>query len=77
MTPEEFRTAGHQLIDWIADYRGGIEGRPVRAQVEPGDVKNALPAQAPEVPRWRRRYDVSLRKLAVPLMRLAERSRLF
>ncbi len=22
MTPEEFRQAGHQLIDWIADYRG-------------------------------------------------------
>jgi hypothetical protein len=21
MTPEEFRRAGHELIDWIADYR--------------------------------------------------------
>ena len=23
MTPEEFRRLGHQLIDWIADYRAG------------------------------------------------------
>ena len=21
MTPEEFRRAGHELVDWIADYR--------------------------------------------------------
>ena len=24
MTPEEFREIGHQLIDWIADYRGTV-----------------------------------------------------
>ena len=48
MTPEEFRKAGHALIDWIADYRAGIEQRPVRAQVEPGDIKKALPATPPE-----------------------------
>ena len=48
MTPEEFRQAGHELIDWIADYRQRIPELPVRAQVEPGDVRNALPAQPPE-----------------------------
>jgi len=47
MTPEEFRIAGHQLIDWIADYRTGVEERPVKAQIEPGDVKRALPANPP------------------------------
>lgn len=47
MTPEEFRVAGHQLIDWIADYRGGVEAHPVKAQIEPGDVKRALPATPP------------------------------
>ena len=47
MTPEEFRTAGHGLIDWIADYRSQIEQMPVRAQVKPGDVKNALPSSPP------------------------------
>ncbi len=48
MTPEEFRQAGHQLIDWIADYRLSMEDKPVLAQVEPGDVRASLPASAPE-----------------------------
>ena len=47
MTPEEFRAAGHALIDWIADYRAGLPARPVRAQVAPGEVRAALPAEPP------------------------------
>ena len=47
MTPEEFRKAGHELIDWIADYRQQIPSLPVRAQVEPGEIRGALPAHAP------------------------------
>ena len=48
MTPEEFRRAGHVLIDWIADYRQQIERLPVRAQVEPGEVRASLPPEPPE-----------------------------
>src|SRR5471032_3230553 len=47
MTPEEFRAAGHQIVDWIADYRATVESRPVMARTEPGDVKKQLPAQPP------------------------------
>jgi aromatic-L-amino-acid decarboxylase len=47
MTPEEFRIAGHQLIDWIADYRADLADRPVRAQVEPGDVAAAMASHPP------------------------------
>jgi len=50
MTPEEFRAAGYRLIDWIADYRAGVEELPVMARSEPGDVKSKLPAAAPEEP---------------------------
>ena len=50
MTPEEFRQAGHQLIDWIADYRANLEQRPVRAQVNPGDVKHSFASSPPEAP---------------------------
>jgi aromatic-L-amino-acid decarboxylase len=51
MTPEEFRQAGHALIDWIADYRADLERRPVRAQVAPGEVKAKFGAQAPQGPQ--------------------------
>ena len=48
MTPEEFRAAGHQLIDWIADYRQSLDKMPVRAQVEPGDIRRKFPNELPE-----------------------------
>jgi aromatic-L-amino-acid decarboxylase len=51
MTPEEFRQAGHDLIDWIADYRSNLEQRPVRAQVNPGDIRRSFPVSAPETPQ--------------------------
>ncbi len=50
MTPEEFREAGHQLIDWIADYRSTIEERRVLADVVPGEVSGALAALPPTAP---------------------------
>ncbi|MFZ8910097.1 MAG: pyridoxal phosphate-dependent decarboxylase family protein [Candidatus Nanopelagicales bacterium] len=50
MTPEEFRAAGHDLIDWIADYRSGIPDRPVRSEVPPGWVHSALDGPPPETP---------------------------
>jgi len=49
MTPEEFRKAGHELIDWIADYRTRIPELPVRARVRPGEVRARLPVSAPEI----------------------------
>jgi aromatic-L-amino-acid decarboxylase len=50
MTPDEFRAAGHRLIDWIADYRSGIERFPVMARTEPGAIRRSLPAQPPRDP---------------------------
>jgi len=47
LTPEDFRKAGHTLIDWIADYRQQVPSQPVRAQVRPGEVRTALPTEAP------------------------------
>lgn len=47
MDEEEFRRAGHALVDWIADYRATIETRPVLAQVTPGAIRAALPPQPP------------------------------
>jgi aromatic-L-amino-acid decarboxylase len=50
MTPDEFRTFGHTLIDWIADYRATIADRPVRATTEPGEVRARLPVEPPAHP---------------------------
>ena len=49
MDHEEFRRFGHQLIDWIADYRRECaEGsHAVMARVAPGDVRARLPAEPP------------------------------
>ena len=47
MSPEEFRTHGRQVVDWIADYWADLEHRPVLSQVEPGQVRAQLPAHPP------------------------------
>lgn len=50
MTPEEFRQAGYQLIDWIADYRARLAELPVMSPVAPGEVRAQLPPAPPEQP---------------------------
>jgi aromatic-L-amino-acid decarboxylase len=47
MTPEEFRRAGHAVIDWLAGYYERVESLPVRSRVEPGEIRAALPAEPP------------------------------
>ena len=47
MTPEEFRTHGHALIDWIAEYLEGVERYPVASTVAPGEVRAQLPEHPP------------------------------
>lgn len=47
MTPEEFRRYGHQLVDWIADYRANVAKHPVMSRTEPGDIKRMIPAEPP------------------------------
>ncbi len=47
MTPEQFRQHGRAVVDWIADYYEHIETLPVLSQVEPGQIRQALPAAAP------------------------------
>ncbi|MDX6612997.1 MAG: aromatic-L-amino-acid/L-tryptophan decarboxylase [Blastocatellia bacterium] len=48
MSAAEFRRHGHGIVDWIADYFENIEKLPVLAQIEPGDLKNALPGSPPD-----------------------------
>ena len=48
MSADDFRRHGHALVDWIADYFARVESLPVLAQVEPGQLMEALPAAPPE-----------------------------
>ena len=48
MDPEEFRRHAHRLADWIADYFADPGRYPVLARIAPGDIKSALPAEAPQ-----------------------------
>ena len=47
MTPDEFRSNGYVLIDWIAQYIEGVEQFPVGSQVHPGDIRASLPEHPP------------------------------
>jgi len=47
MDAQEFRRLGYQLVDWIADYREGLERLPVMSRVQPGDIRAAFPDHPP------------------------------
>ncbi len=48
MTTDEFRALGHELIDFIADYRDNISDYPVLSQVASGDIAAQLRPTPPE-----------------------------
>ena len=77
MGPEEFRAAGHELIDWIADYRARIPELPVQAQVVPGEVAGKLPANAPEEAEPFSRLLADLDSIVVPGVTQVQHPRYF
>ena len=48
MTPDEFRRAGHAVIERIARYMEEVERYPVLSRAAPGSVRAKLPPAAPE-----------------------------
>ena len=48
MDLDAFRRHGHAVVDLVADYLAGVEDRPVRAQVQPGEIDAQLATGAPE-----------------------------
>ena len=48
MSPEAFRRAAHELVDWIIDYHERrVSDLPVLSQVEPGEIRGRLPLDPP------------------------------
>jgi aromatic-L-amino-acid/L-tryptophan decarboxylase len=66
VTPDEFRTHGHDLIDWIADYVGDVERRPVGSTVQPGDVRSRLPEHPPTAPEPFEAVMADVERVVVP-----------
>jgi aromatic-L-amino-acid decarboxylase len=66
MTPDEFRTHGHALIDWITDYLEHVEQHPVSSTVQPGDVRRQLPEHPPTAPEPFEAVVADLDRVIVP-----------
>src|SRR5262249_56867642 len=43
----DFRRAGHETVDWIANYFNTVPELPVLARTKPGELFDALPAAPP------------------------------
>ncbi len=66
MSPEEFRSAAHQAVDWIADYLRDVGDAPVLPRAEPGALIDRLPASGPEQGEPIERILEDFRTLIVP-----------
>ena len=47
MDAATFRKLGHELIDWVADYRERLERLPVMSPAQPGEIRGHFPKQPP------------------------------
>ncbi|XP_035866274.1 aromatic-L-amino-acid decarboxylase isoform X2 [Phyllostomus discolor] len=50
MDASEFRRRGREMVDYIADYLEGVEGRQVFPDVQPGYLRPLIPSCAPQEP---------------------------
>ncbi len=66
MPPEEFRALAHEAVDWMADYLDGVGDLPVFPSVRPGDVRTALPPDAPQAGEDLARAMADFRRIVVP-----------
>jgi aromatic-L-amino-acid decarboxylase len=66
MPVAEFRAHAHTLADWAAGYFDQIETHAVLSKVTPGDIRAALPSQAPELPEPFANLLADLDRLVVP-----------
>jgi aromatic-L-amino-acid/L-tryptophan decarboxylase len=64
--PTEFRTLGHELVDWVADYRERIGELPVMSRVRPGEIEALLPAAPPQQPEGLAAIAADLDRIVLP-----------
>lgn len=77
MSPNEFRKAGYEAIDWIADYLADPRKYPVSPSMQPGELVDALPASAPDEGESAGQLLDDFRKLIVPACTIWNHPRFF
>ncbi len=77
MTDNTFRPWAHRAADWSADYLETVAERPVRAQVQPGDLLKQLPAHPPAAGEPMEAIFADLDRLIVPGMTHWQHPRFF
>jgi aromatic-L-amino-acid/L-tryptophan decarboxylase len=77
MNEVDVRAWGRAAADWSADYLDGVAARPVRAQVEPGDILRQLPAAPPATGEPMENIFADFERLVVPGMTHWQHPRFF
>lgn len=68
MTPDEFREAGHELVELIAAYREQLPELPVRSNAEVGEMLARIAPSAPESPQPAGELIAEIRESVIPRM---------
>jgi aromatic-L-amino-acid decarboxylase len=77
VTPEEFRRFGHEVVDWIADYRATLEARAVRTALEPGALRARLASEPPQEPQPFAEVLADVERLILPALAHWQHPRFF
>jgi aromatic-L-amino-acid decarboxylase len=77
MNPEEFRTYGHRLIDWLADQFARRHEGPVEARVKPGEIKSLVAKEPPEAAEPMDALLADLDRIVVPGLTQWQHKRFF
>jgi aromatic-L-amino-acid decarboxylase len=62
----DFRRAGHQFVDWVADYLERVDELPVQSPLAPGEVRAQLPPHPPETGETWDAIAADLDRIVVP-----------
>ncbi len=73
----DFAGWGRRVADWASDYHQTLRQRPVRAQVKPGEILNALPEAPPELAEEMEKIFADFEKIVLPGMTHWQHPRFF
>ncbi|HET8622038.1 MAG TPA: pyridoxal-dependent decarboxylase [Gemmatimonadales bacterium] len=68
MDVDEFRAHAHRVVDWMADYLRDVGSLRVLPDARPGELRNALPAEAPATGEPFERIFADFERLVMPGM---------